>query len=129
MALLPLLIHSTRQDVIALLRGRLPPDVFQIHESNSDVALAEQLHRLEPAIVVVDVDVDRPGKATLAVALVKSSCPGSKVIVLSRHSSPADGDLVEQGVFLYLCGSPTETLARAVKAAAGRCTRSHGFRG
>ncbi|HEX6132392.1 MAG TPA: hypothetical protein VFZ24_00330 [Longimicrobiales bacterium] len=112
------LIVSSVPAVSAWLAGRLDHTHYRVHAVEPGPALVEAVRQGHPDVAIIDGIDTQPQSARLAVALLKDSNPGVRIVALSGASSEADGGVIEQGIFCYLANCSREELLRVVEAAA-----------
>lgn len=112
------LVISADQALERFLNRELSPRDFEVLGVRHGPALVEVARAARPEIAVIHcVEGDRQTTA-LEHALLRAMLPHLKTILVSTASTPADGEIVEAGVFYYMIASPPLRLPDVVRAAA-----------
>jgi ActR/RegA family two-component response regulator len=112
-----IMVISPSGMVAALLSRRLDRERHRVVGVRPGPGVLRAVRRFSPGVVVVDRIDERPEAARLEIGVVKEFCADARIIALSGRSSPADGAVVEQGLFFYLVVPADEALVRIVLAA------------
>lgn len=78
----------------------------------------QDVRQVRPHIAVIDRVHERHRAALNEIVVLKDCEAGVRIILLSQEPSPADGALVEQGVFYYLAVPSLPKVVALVHAAA-----------
>ncbi len=112
------LIKSSNQETLELLRGSLPAEHFKVVILEAEASFVEVVRSERPEIAVIDCVDQSPDAAQLEIDVLKSVRPDVRIIALSENPSPNDARIVERGLFYYLANPTASDLLRVIEAAA-----------
>ena len=113
-----ILVDSPDPRVEQMLRHRLSRERFRIVDVSPRSNFIELVRHERPAIAIIDRINERQDAALLKIAIVKDSCPETRIVAISSSTSMADAAIVEQGVFYYVTNPTSDELIRIIEAAA-----------
>ena len=113
-----ILVDSPDPRVEQMLRHRLSRERFRIVDVPPRANFIELVRHERPAIAIIDRINERQDAALLKIAIVKDSCPETRIVAISSSTSMADAAIVEQGVFYYVTNPTWDELIRIIEAAA-----------
>lgn len=116
------LVSSPDAGVADDLAAALPPAEFAVARCRPGFSFM-RARALLPHIALIDRIHERSEAAQMEITVLKEQRGDVRIILLSEEPSPADADLIEDGVFYYLAAPSPATVAAVVRAAAASLRR------
>ncbi len=112
------LVISPDRSLEQFLSRELSSAEFEVVGIRPGPALIDAARAAPPEIAVIHCTDTSREMAALEQAVLRAIQPDVRTILVSCAPSPDDGELLEAGVFYYMCASPPLRLPEVVRAAA-----------